>query len=69
MTKNDLDGWVFTFNPHTGNWRACTRDRYNNFFSIPEEYYPRTKDIGTLVEFIMKHEGNESLITQLVNKS
>jgi hypothetical protein len=54
MTKDNLYGWVFTYNPITGNWRACTREDYLDFFSIPEKNFIRSKDLNTLQEIIMK---------------
>lgn len=66
MTKNDLYGWIFTYNPETGNWRACTRDRYNDLFSIPEENFPRSKDLLTIQELVMKYEGEEDVLMGLL---
>lgn len=61
-----LYGWVFTFNPNTGNYRACQREELNQFFSEPETNFLRSKHLETLEEIIIKNEGNSSKIHKLI---
>ena len=68
IMKEELYGWIFTYNPHTKNWRTCQRDELNDFFSKSEENFLRSKSIDTLIELILKNKGNNEAIKQLINK-
>ena len=60
-----LTNWLFTFNSHTGNWRACTRDQYLDFFSKPESDFVRSKNIEDLRDLIVKNQGDADKLTSL----
>lgn len=61
--KEYLYGWLFTFNPATNNWRACTRDQYLDLFSKPEETFLRSENKEDLEALIMECEGNVDVKT------
>lgn len=63
--KSELYGWIFTFNPHTGNYRCCKREDYLRFFNEPEENFLRSKSIDTLEELILKSGGKKEIIDSL----
>lgn len=58
-------GWLFTFNPLTNNWRACTRDQYLDFFSKPEENFLRSEHIQDLIDLINYHKGDATKLKTL----
>ncbi len=66
IIKNNLYGWIFTYNPVTSNWRACSRDRYMELFSIPEENFLRSKELSVLEELIIKYGDSEEVINSLI---
>lgn len=66
MNKNDLYGWMITFNPETGNYRAFDRDDYLRAFSEPETNFLRSKSKDTLEELIMKAGGDKYKISKLI---
>jgi hypothetical protein len=68
MNIEILCGWLFTYNPHTGNYRACQREQLNDFFSISEENFLRAKSQKDLEELILKTGGDKKEIQKLLNK-
>ena len=67
MNEN-LYGWLFTYNPHTENWRTCKREDYLKFFSSPETEFIRSKNLNTLIEIIIKTQGDEDKIKKLISE-
>lgn len=63
-----LDNWIFTYNPHTLNWRVCTRDEWLDFYSTPETNFLRSKDFTTLRDILIKNEGDPEKIKQLIKQ-
>lgn len=67
MSKNNLYGWVFTFNPHTNQWLATTRDNYLQLFDNQKSAdILRSSSIKTLEEIIIKTNGNADKIKNLI---
>lgn len=68
--KENLYGWLFTYNPHTSLWSATTRDNYFLLFSTrtkeEDKLVLRSSSFKTLEEIIMKTNGDQSLIKKLV---
>mgnify|MGYP000113704912 CR=1 FL=1 len=62
----NLYGWLFSFNPETGNWRDCTRDQYLDMFSKPETEFLRSDNINHLIALIMKHKGDVETLNKLI---
>lgn len=61
-----LHGWLFTFNSYSQNWICCKREQYLDLFNKPETEFLRSKEINTLIELIIKTEGNEEKIKKLL---
>jgi hypothetical protein len=67
--KDNLYGWLFTYNPYTNLWNAATRDNYFLLFSNPSnELVLKAKDLKVLTELIGRTNGDAKLIKQLLNQ-
>jgi hypothetical protein len=61
-----LENWVFSYNSHTDNFRAVTRDQWLDVYNLPEENFLRSKEFTTLRDIIIKNEGDPEKIKQLI---
>ena len=52
--KNNLTGWVFTYNPNTDEWFATIRDNYFTLFNGGKGLL-KSKDLHLLIEMISKN--------------
>lgn len=68
MKKEYLYNWIFAFNPHTGNWRACTRDQYLDFFNKPEGEFISSSKIEAIEQIIIRAEGDFDKAKELISK-
>ncbi len=66
--KENLYGWLLTYNPYTDKWLAAKRDDYLDLFSNVEknENILRSNSIDTLIEVIMKTNGDKKAIDKLL---
>jgi hypothetical protein len=55
MNKNNLEGWLFTYNAFTNEWMAADRDHYQELFNGGDNVIKSSK-LHTLEELIMKYE-------------
>ncbi len=64
--KENLDGWLFTYNSKTDKWRAARRDHATELFSnYNSKLVISSSSIKTLEEIIMKTNGDPTLIKNL----
>lgn len=63
-----LVNWVFIYNVHTENWQATLRDNYNMLYSdIGNSKVLKSSNIDTLIELIIKTDGDIKKIKKLLN--
>ena len=62
-----LDGWVFVYNTYTNKWMASKRDNYYDLFSnISSDKVLKSSNINTLIEIIIKTQGEKTKIKKLL---
>lgn len=61
-----LHGWVFTYNSVAQKWEAVTRDNYFDLFNGGSKL--SSSSIETLIEIIIKTEGNQEKLDELTKK-
>jgi hypothetical protein len=69
MKNENLYGWVFTFNPYTQVWNAAKSENYTLMFSATSKNSKKvlkSKDINTLIELIIKTDGEPAKLNKLV---
>jgi hypothetical protein len=63
----NLTGWVFVYNEYTEYWQAARREDYNLLWNvISSDKVLKSKKIETLIEIIIKTEGNFSKIKRIL---
>ena len=69
MRNENLYGWVLAFNPYTELWNAARREDYTLLYtatSKKSDKILRSKDVQTLIELIIKTNGESVKINKLV---
>lgn len=66
MKKEELYGWVFTYNPYTEQYLAAKREYYHELFSGDEGNVLRSNDIKVLEALIIKTNGDKDKIEKLL---
>lgn len=62
-----LEGWVFVYNTYTNKWMASKRDNYYDLFSnISSDKVLKSNNINTLIEIIIKTQGEKTKIKKLL---
>lgn len=62
-----LEGWVFVYNTYTNKWMASKRDNYYDLFSnISSDKVLKSSNINTLIEIIIKTQGEKTKIKKLL---
>lgn len=65
-----LYGWLFTYNPFTDKWRAAKSEHKEELFSsFKGENVISSSKIETLIELIIKTDGDRDKIEKLLKKS
>lgn len=60
-------GGVITYNPFIDRWLGAKRENSNDLFSNKEsENVLKTKDIPTLIDLIIRTQGDQSKLKKLV---
>jgi hypothetical protein len=68
MENEILNGWVFHFNPFTKNWVAINRNDYLEYWNNHKsKKVIKSSSIQTLVELIIKTDGDITKINKLVS--
>lgn len=63
----NLTGWVFVYNEYTEYWQAARREDYNLLWNaMDSNKVLRSKKFETLIEIIIKTEGNLSKIKKIL---
>ena len=66
--KENLYGWLFTFNPYTNTWYAAKREDYMLLFNnLNSDGVLKSSEITTLVTIISRTGGDEAKIKKLLN--
>ena len=66
---NKLNGWVFTYNSLNKKWMATKREHYVDLFSrINNSTVIKSSSIDTLIELIIKTDGNQTRLKKLTNE-
>ena len=70
MTENlHLYDWMFHYNPYTKKWAAIPKDLKNEYFTnYKHPRIIRSSSIDTLVELLIKTEGDPKKLDKLVKK-
>ena len=53
--KENLQNWVFTYNPYEDMWIGCKREDYSDLFNGGNNVI-KSQKINTLVELIKKYD-------------
>ena len=62
-----LQGWVFTYNSYSKVWMCATRENYSLLFNdFTNKKVLRSRNLNTLIELVIKTEGNESKLKKLI---
>ena len=70
MENAILIDWVFHFNPYTKLWAAINRSNYSEYWNDSDsKNIIRSKEINTLVELIIKADGDIKKINKLVHET
>lgn len=66
MNREQLYGWIFTFNPYQQLWFASKRENLNELFSGDEGNILKSSNIDTLQKLIIKTDGDSEKIKNLL---
>ena len=65
----NLQGWVFTYDAYNKQWRAARRADYRDLFNdVDSPNVLRSSKHETLVDLIIKTNGDKGLITSLLEE-
>lgn len=64
--KNELYDWLFHYNHYTKIWTAFKREDINKYFNGELENALSSKKHNTLVDIIIKTDGDENKIKKLL---
>lgn len=70
MRNENLYGWVFVYNPYTELWNAARREDYTLLYTATSKKSPkvlRSKDVNTLIELIIKTNGEPQKVKCILN--
>lgn len=66
MSRNDLHGWVFTYNQYTNKWYAAKREHFTELFSnLQSDNVIGSSKRSTLEELIQRTGGDKKKIEAL----
>lgn len=63
----ELHDWLFHYNPYKKIWAAIKRDDVAKYFNGELENILTSKKQSTLVDIILKTDGEENKIKKLIN--
>lgn len=63
---NELFDWVFHYNPYTQKWNATKREHATELFNGNNGHVISSSSVDTLVELIIKGQGDFDKINELV---
>ena len=64
---NELHDWLFHYNPYRKTWAAVRRDDIAKYFNGELEHFLTSKKQSTLVDIILKTDGDEKAIKKLID--
>jgi hypothetical protein len=67
VNKEILFNWVFGYNPYRDQWMTTDRNHYTELYSGGKNVL-FSKDINTLIDIIIKTDGDVSKVDKLVDK-
>ena len=68
MNKENLQQWLFHFNPFTDKWCAAKRSDFTQFFNGDKGDLLHSSDIEVLKDLIIRTDGDKNEIEKLLNK-
>jgi hypothetical protein len=68
MSNNNLEGWVFAYNPYVNQWWAAKREHYRDLWNGGSNVL-KSESWLTLQEIIMKTNGDPEKIEKLLENN